>query len=233
MIENDIKALVDEHYGKPEPGLLMLSNVGAALSKQGKWPLPDEDERTLTEITEATPGIVLVRDPNATSFIAVVPPGQENLADTAIARRKQLYFVRGLPRTVLLAFCLEMAPGQHMHLRLDPRASYQAGPEIAIEGFLPVDDDLRLPGLAIDDVASLESGQVEALEAKVREWCDRHGVPAEALGRKRSRPTPRAPAAPAQKASSALERLYAAQSPDLADRLIVPIDIALMLSRMP
>lgn len=233
MIEDDIKALVNGHYGKPELGLLMLSNVGAALSKQGKWPLPDEDKRTLAEVAEATPGIAIVRDPHASSFIAVVPPGQEHLADEAIARRKRLFFVRGLPRTVLLAFGLEMAPGQHMHLRLQPRPIYQAGPEAAIEGYLRVDDDLRMPGLAIDDLAALEPAQVEALEAKVREWCERHDVPPETIGRKLAQQAPRAPARPEKMATSALERLYAAQLPELADRLIVPIDIALMLSRMP
>ena len=233
MIEDDIAALVADYYQRPHSGVLMLSNVGALLSKVDKWPLADDDTRTLTQIVEGTPGVMLIRDPSATSFIAVVLNGDEHLAEAAIAQRKTRYFLRGLPRALILAFCLEVAPGQDMYLRLEPSVSYQAGPDAGEEGFILVDEDLRLPGLPVDDMAALGGEDVAALETNIRTWCDRHGIVAETLGKKRTR-SPSAPVVPVEKrTSSALERLYAAQSHELADRLIVPIDIALMLSRLP
>jgi hypothetical protein len=233
MIEDDITALVSSYYSNPHTGVLMLSNVGALLSKEDKWPPRDEDKRTLTEIAESTPGITLVRDVTAPSFIVVVPQGKEGLADEAIAQRKTRYFLRGLPRPVIVAFCLEVEEGKRVFLALNPRPIYYIGFVAPDAEHVEVDEDLRLPGLKVDELAALDGGDVAALEANIRAWCSRHEIPIAFLSGPRSREvTPKSP--PAEKTPvSALERLYAAQSVEFAHRLIVPIDIALMLSRHP
>lgn len=230
MIEQNIKKLVVEHYADAQAGILLLSNIGMRLTDDGLWPTAN-DKRTLYEAVEATPGVVPVRDERAKSFIPVVLEGHEQRAIQAIADRHKRHFLRGLPRALLLAFTLEIAHGLVMTVRLGPKISYLAGPAVE-EGTIIVDNDLRLPGLDALNVKDLAESDVEKLDTNIRAWCERHHLEPAALvrvDRKSAKPNLR-PAPTAQ--LNALERLYAAQEPDVAKRLSVPIDIALALSRM-
>jgi hypothetical protein len=231
MIEDEIASIVAEHYQQGEQRLLMLSNLGARLSKLGHWPLPPGDKRTLFDVVEAVPKVSVVVDPESKSFIAVVPAGQEKLAHDAIAARRHLYFLRGLPRALLLAFTLDLAEGQKIFVQLAPRVSYIVGQDAGVADAIVVDPDLRLPGLDVDQLDAQALQSAEQLEGKIREWCARHQLEPQTLARK---PRPAASTRqPATKPSSALERLYAAQEPDEAKRLSIPLDIALTLSRLP
>lgn len=230
MIEDDIKALVEEHYKDPDAEILLLSNIGMRLTKQGLWP-PANDKRSLFDAAEDTPGVKPIRDEDARSYIAVVLEGDEQRAIKAIDARKHRFVLRSYPRALLLAFTLEIAEGQIMSLKLGPKITYQGGPTLE-EGTLRVDDDLRLPGLDIFDLPSLGDEDIEKLATNIRAWCERHHVDQSTLVRTQSR-KPEPVAVPAASSSSALERLYAAQTPEVAKKLIVPIDIALALSRLP
>ena len=106
------------------------------------------------------------------------------------------------------------------------------------EGWIEVDADLRLPGVDAADIDGLDAATAGDLEARIRAWCDRHQIDAASLVRLRRRHGKPAEATTAAApgragASSALERLYEAQEPHIAKRLTVPIDIALVLSRIP
>ena len=229
MIEDEILSLVTEHYQPGTTSVLMLSNVGARLGNEGKWPLAD-DPRTLIEVAEKVNGITLVRDPDALSFIALVPIGQEELAHNAIANRKSRQFLRGLQRAVLFAFCLAVEDGQIVSLKLQPAPGYHVGSEVK-SGYVLVDADLRMSGQSFENLDQLDASIVSALESKIRAWCERHSLTPESLVY-RTRSTPQyLPMVPQKSGSSALERLYQAQVPEVASRLIIPIDIALILSR--
>lgn len=230
MIEDDIEALVKEHYKDPDAEILLLSNIGMKLTKQGLWP-PANDKRTLFDAAQDTPGVTPVRDHQARSFIPVVLEGDEPRAIKAIDAHKIRFVMRSYPRALLLAFTLEIADGQIMSLKLGPKITYQGGPTLE-EGTLRVDDDLRLPGLDIFDLPSLSDDEIEKLATNIRAWCERHQVNQSDLVRTQTR-KPEPAAVPAASNSSALERLYAAQLPEVAKKLIVPIDIALALSRLP
>jgi hypothetical protein len=230
MIEDEIKALVEEHYKAPEAEILLLSNLGMKLSKAELWP-PAHDKHTLYDAVAATPGVRLVRDEEAKSFIIVVLAGDEQRAVRAIEDRRKRYFLRGLPRALLLAFTLDVAAGQIMSVRLDRKISYHGGAELG-EGSVLVDDDLRLPGLDAIDITALSETDVEKLDTSIRAWCERHQIDPASLARIPVKPGATPPVATPM-VSSALERLYAAQDPDVAKRLTVPIDIALALSRIP
>jgi len=231
MIEDEIASIVAEHYQSGEPRLLMLSNLGARLSKMNHWPLAPGDKRSLFDIVQAVPKISVVVDPDSKSFIAVVPAGQEKLAHDAIAARRHLYFLRGLPRALLLAFTLDLAEGQKIFVQLAPRVSYIVGQDTGGADAVAVDPDLRLPGLDLDQLDAQMGQSAEQLEGKIREWCARHQLEPQTLARK-PRPAPSSRQT-VGKPSSALERLYAAQEADVAKRLSIPLDIALTLSRLP
>lgn len=230
MIEDDVKALVVEHYQDPNAGILLLSDIGMKLTKSGVWP-PANDKRSLYDVAEDTPGITPRREDDAKSFIPVVLEGDEQRAVKAFNARRQRFYLRSYPRALLLAFTIDMADGQVMSLRLGPKISYQGGPALE-EGTILVDNDLRIPGIDVLDAPSLTDEQIDQLDTNIRAWCERHHVDQSSLMRVPGKTRAPAPEArPVQ--GSALERLYAAQEPDVAKRLTVPIDIALALSRMP
>ena len=232
MIEQKIQHLVSEHYRDPNNGVLMLSNLGAALSDAGDWP-PSNDKRSLKQIIDAMPNIKAVPDPDARSFIAIVLRGEEARAQAAIAERYKIFFLRGLPRTVILAFTIDMAAGLAMYLRLSPRPLYQVAAETPGDDFIPVEEEFRIPGLVVERLSDLEEDAIAQLSAKIRNWCDRHSIAPETLRGRRVAPPRAEGTPPTPKTGSALERLFAAQPPELAAKMIVPMDIALALSRMP
>jgi hypothetical protein len=232
MIEQKIQDLVTAHYRDPNNGVLMLSNIGARLSDENLWPTND-DNRSLKQILDEMPGITVVRDADARSFIAIVPKGEEARAHAAIEERHKLFFLRGLHRTIILAFTLDLAEGLAMYLRLTPRPVYQATSDAPDPDFILVEEEFRIPGLTFERLSDLEDDVVAQLGANIRNWCDHHSISPETLRGRRIAPPRTKETAPAPKLVSALERLYAAQPPELAAKIIVPMDIALTLSRMP
>jgi hypothetical protein len=231
MIEDQVAEFVKAHYAREGAEILLLSKLGEQLIKDGAWPLDRSDKRTLFQVAEATPGISIVTDPSVKAFIALVEAGNEQHARDEIERRKKLFFLRGLPRAVLLAFTLEMAPGSAMYLALTPRPEYRGGLPVDDPNFQLVEEDLRLPGLDVTDLENMSEDNRGRLETNIREWANRHGVDWSTLKQRRT-PTQQTVSAPTR-ALSALDRLLAAQAPDVAKRLNIPIDIAVALSRLP
>jgi hypothetical protein len=231
MIEDKIRQIVAEHYQPGQTRPFLLSHIGARLAKDGDWPLPTDDRRTLRDVVEAIPDLSLIVDEQTPSFIAVVPVAEEKLAHNAIAKRRKLFFLRGLPRAVLLAFTTEIAEETPVYLLLGERITFVVGLAARPEGGIEIDANLRMPGLPIDQLNELDDALIEKLDGKIREWCARHEIAPAQLTRKRA-PVP-LPSIAISKGQSALERLVQAQDPQIARRLIVPIDIALLLSRMP
>lgn len=227
MLEGEISRLAHDYYAQPGAGVLMLSNIGAHLSKVGLWPSKD-DRRSLHDIAAHAAGLTIVRDPDAQSFIAVVLAGDEQRAELAIAERHKRVFLKSLPRALLLAFTVELADSQTMYVQLHPRVTFHINGREG-QDLIVVDAELRRPGMRIDDIDELALEQVEVLDQSIRTWCERHDIDVSTLQRRVARP---AAVQQPQRSRTALERLYDAQEPGVAGRLTVPIDIALALSRM-
>lgn len=233
MVEEQIADCVRAHYGREGAPLLLLSGLGTQLSKATIWPAPG-DTRSLHEAVAAAPGVRIMQDPDAKPYIAVVLEGDEARATNAIAARRRLSFLRRMPRPVLLAFTVEVAEGELMQLRLTPRPSYIVGPGPLQEGHLPVEADLRIRGLDVRDLGKLEPADGDRLSANIRTWLERHRVDLGGLSSHRVPTRTEGPAADWRDgAGNALDRLFAAQEPDVARRMTVPLDIAVALSRLP
>lgn len=230
MIEKQIAEYVAAHYASPGAPVLLLSNLGFQLKEAGIWPAPG-DTRSLRDAVAATPGVHIVQDPEARSFLAVVKEGDEQRAREVIDRRHRLAFLRGLPRAVILAFTLEVPKGQDIYLQLTPRASFVTGTEAVPDGFHLIDPELRMPGLDIEDLSALTLDQAGALEDRIRRWLSQHGIDPANLGSHRAGLAAQ-PAAASRREISGLDRLLAAQEPDVARRMTIPLDIAVALSRL-
>lgn len=240
MFAEDLTRLVKEHYEKGG-NTLLLSDLGLLVAESKLRP-DDGDRRSLREIAEAVPDLSLISDEDSNSYIIVVMKGDEARAEAALVERHQRRFLRRLPRALLLAFTLDMADGQKMAVQLQPKLVFQGGPEVA-EGWIEIDADLRLPGMDVGSVQELDAKSVKELESRIRAWCDRRKIDPESLSRSpagprkaerlyRSTHAHYSDSQPGGVTLTALERLYQAQEPEIARRMTIPIDIALVLTRM-
>lgn len=229
MIEEHIVAKVKDHYSDTDAGVLLLSQLGKQLKDDGHWP-PQNDSRTLTEIVEETASVSLVRDENAKAFIAIVLAGSEQIARDAIEERHKRIFLRDVSRALLAAFTIQVDPEKNVYVHLKPKLKFSVEAQKVPDAIL-VDAELRIPGIDVSDIRDLALEDVDRLGANIRTWCGRHKVDHNAITWKHERPDPLAETEHSR-ASNGLERLYAAQDPSLAKRLVIPFDIAIELSRM-
>lgn len=229
MIEEQIEALVRDHYSSEDAGVLLLSTLGKKLTDSRHWPLQN-DSRTLTEIVDETDSLSLVRDEEAKAFIAIVLAGDESIAHAAIANRHRRAFLKEVSRALLAAFTIHVDSGKQIYVHLQPKLRFSIRDEPMQDG-IPVDADLRVPEVDASDVRNLDLEEVAKLDSNIREWCQRHGVEHSSITWKQERNVSSSTVDSAH-SSNALERLYAAQEQSITKRLVIPFDIAIELSRM-
>jgi hypothetical protein len=84
-----------------------------------------------------------------------------------------------------------------------------------------VDERYRRPGLKVLNLPELSASDRLDIQTKVAAWSRDKNIPIEDFYRSTA----------AKKHANALERLLAAQPPGLAGKIVIPGDIALLLSR--
>jgi hypothetical protein len=232
MIDDAIRDKVAMHYRQGREPLL-LSELGEVLRDAALWPVEGE-ERPLSAVVEGIRGVSLVRDPVQKAYVIVTLAEREDEAKAFVKQRAARQWLRRVARPALVAFCLDMPDGLLVYLRPTPPIQYATSPQ---EGFLPIEAEFRFNGVFVKDVGELEPAMQDQLALNIRAWCERHAVSPDALTRtqparpKLAEAPATSPAIPA--ATSALERLMQAQAPGVAAQIILPADIALVLSRMP
>lgn len=232
-IAETIRTKVLSHYAGTD-NVLLLSELGKVLQLEGRWPPPDDQRPLAKVVEELAPDIVLRRDPHALAYVAVVPAAKEHLVTDAIESRRRTHLLSKLPRPILLAFCLRQGDGQPIYVRPAPPFRYYVG-ESPDNGFVPVEERFRSPGLYIDDVTKLAAKDAVDLVDKIESWANQHGIRLEKLSTDRGAGwlVPTTNGQPPQPTTNALERLYQAQPPNLRDQIVMPFDIAVYLSRIP
>lgn len=232
MLEDQIREIIKRHYSVTNSRLLLLSHLGKVLSDQELWPKAGE-KRTLLDVVESVSGVSVIRDEKAEAFIAVVLKGDEPRAEEEILRRHRLFFLKGLPRALIIAFTIPIDEPAKMFVRLSPKLQYRidtAGNESEIE----VNSDLRVPIDKPIELDELEIQEIQRLEVGIRSWADRSGVDLTTLRRNygtASKISTTSKPASIDKHTSALERLFAAQEPEVAKRMVIPMDIAILLGK--
>jgi hypothetical protein len=133
-----------------------------------------------------------------------------------------------IAKPVLLAFCVSVQ-NQPVYVKRTKPFRYEVGsipPERASD-YIFVDPEFRRPGLRIDHPHLLSHSDKKDLESLIQKWAISHGIQVEQFSRLE----------PEEKemtdgGRSALDRLLAAQPPDVAQRMMIPADIAQILSRI-
>jgi len=222
-----LRTIVTAHYEK-DTSPLLLSNVGVTLQQRGLWPSAEAEGKTLTKVIEDAhdPDLLIVRDKNSPAYIAVATGTTKKLVEQFIEHRAQttttIPDLDVLPRSVLLAFCVRQEGGKPVFLRKIPPFKYQteAPNDEAANQFFLIDERYRRPGLKIIDVRTLTVSDRLDLQTKIAAWSRDHGVQLTEFYKSGSK-----------KYANALERLIAAQPSGVAEKVMIPADIALILSQ--
>jgi hypothetical protein len=239
MIESKIIERIRTHYeNSSEP--LLLSQFGKSLRVEGLWPVESET-RSLREVIESQrPEVDVIRDPTALAFAVVVTKGKESIAHEIIKARHDNALLINLPRSVILAFVARKPDGLNMFLQTKNPFKYLISVSPDGEDYVLVDEEFRIRTVYFEKLSELPKEQADQLSDNIRKWAARHSISLDTFYSKDVR-TERPPSnrfvgqASHQPINtrSALERLRAAQPPDIRDRIVVPIDIALKLSQLP
>jgi hypothetical protein len=224
---------VRAHYAANRTPLL-LAHLGLEIEKNDEWP-SDRGGRNLTKLIVDTcdPDLQIVRDRRSPAYIAVVTPDVRTDVEAQIAERfghNEVVPVRleDIVKPVLLAFCIS-AQNERVYVKRTKPFRYEVGsipPERASD-YILVEPEYRRPGLRIDHPHLLSQNDKKDLESLIQKWATVHGVQVEQFSRLE----------PEEKeltdgGRSALDRLLAAQPPDVAQRMMIPADIAQILSRI-
>jgi hypothetical protein len=133
-----------------------------------------------------------------------------------------------LARPVLLAFCINVQ-NQPVYIRRMRPFRYEIGhiPIDKATEYLVVEPEFRRPGLRIEHPHLLPLSDRRDLENLIQKWAVVHGLEIEQFSRLEAEEKEQA-----ESGKTALDRLMAAQVPDIAQKLMIPADIALILSKL-
>jgi hypothetical protein len=222
-----LRKIVEEHYAKDSSPLL-LAALGATLRKRALWHDVAENGKSLRQIIEEAndPDLVIVRDKNSPSYIAVATANTKSVVEQRIELRNQSSFVvpklDALPRAVLFAFCVRQEEGKAVFLRTTPPFRYMVGnlDENDSGQFVKIDERYRRPGLDVQNLENLTATDWLDLQTKIAGWTRDNGVLIESFYKGAEK-----------KHANALERFLAAQTKGVAEKIMLPADIALLLSQ--
>jgi hypothetical protein len=243
MLRDEILRRVQAHYSESEEPLL-LSQFGKTLRVEGLWPV-DSESRSLREVIESLkPDVDVVRDPTAVAYAIVVDKDHTHIAESAIKARHDIAFLRNLPRSVVIAFLTKKPDDAPVYLQTKSPFKYRVTAEPPSDEFILVDDEFRIGEIGVvEAITDLSQPNRERLSASIRGWASKHNMTLDRFYKRdtalveRNAPQKRdyieASASGLSKGTTALERLQAAQTDDIRERIVIPLDIALILSRLP
>lgn len=232
QFKEKVKSLVRAHY-ETEQSPLLLAHLGVAIEKENAWP-DDRNGRGLKRLLRDLlyPELDLIWDERSPEFIAVVTPDVRAKVLEQIERRQKsadnTLLLERIARSILLAFCIYVPGEEPVYVRRSPPFRYELkppDPEVAGQ-YLIVEPEYRRPGLRIDRLDQLDPADRTDLSERIKNWAAAHGVAVEQFFH-----SDEARLGAALSDQTALDRLVAAQLPEIARRLLIPADIAQMLAR--
>jgi hypothetical protein len=233
QFQQRIKDRVRAHYAADRTPLL-LAHLGAEIERNDEWPT-DRGQRSLKQLITETcaPDLQIVRAHRSSAYIAVVTPDVRGDVEAQIADRfadKEAGPVRleEMVKPVLLAFCVNVQ-NQSVYIKRTKPFRYEVGslPSDRETDYILVEPEYRRPGLRIDNPNLLSLTDRKDLESRIQKWAAVHGIQVEQFSR-----IDQDEKEPSEAGRTALDRLLGAQSPDVAQRMMIPADIAQILSRI-
>ena len=228
-----IKDRVLAHYAANRTPLL-LARLGAEIEKSDEWPT-DRGQRNLKQLITETcaPDLQIVWGRRSPAYIAVVTPEvradvEAQIADRFADEDSVPVRLEEIVKPVLLAFCVNVQ-NEPVYIKRTKPFRYEVGsiPPDRATDYILVESEYRRPGLRIDHLHLLTLSDRKDLESLIQKWAAVHGVQMEQFSRINQDEKE-----PSEAGRTALDRLLTAQPPDVARRMMIPADIAQILSRI-
>lgn len=221
-----ISSIVREHYESSSSPLL-LASLGSTLRKSNFWPEKGLPTKNLREFIErgGDSNLHIVRHPNSPARIAVSDEAHLAQVKQQLAQKQKMETrldLAKIPRSVLLAFCVNQEPDQPVFLKRTPPHFFRLQPPSEQEEplFWEISPEFRIPSLLLTDVNKLSDLDRTKLEERILSWSAEAGVPLSDFQKYR----------PPSRSGNALKRLIDAQTEETRTKLLIPADIALLLS---
>ena len=221
-----ISSIVRQHYESSSSPLL-LASLGSTLRKSGFWPEKGLPTKNLREFIErgGDSNLHIIRDPNSHARIAVSDEDHVSQVKQQLAQRLKVdsrLDLAKIPRSVLLAFCVNQEPDRPVFLRKTPPHFFllQAPSVQEASSFWEISPEFRIPNLRLTDSSKLSDLDRTKLEERILSWSADVGVPLSDLQTYRA----------SSRSGTALQRLIDAQSEEIKKKLLIPADIAILLS---
>jgi hypothetical protein len=230
---NRMMTIVREHYARTRTPLL-LAHLGVRIEKEQLWP-EDRGQHSLKQLIKERCGseLAIIFDKRSPAYVAVVTPDVRADVEAQMAERlgeKDTIPVRleELARPVLLAFCINVQ-NQNVYIRRARPFRYEIGqiPAENASEYVLIEQEYRKPGLRIEHLNTLSMSDRHDLQNLIQKWALVHSLDVAQFSRQEQEEKEAT-----EVGKSALDRLIAAQPPDIANRLLVPADIALVLSKL-
>jgi hypothetical protein len=222
--------LAERHYGgSDEP--LYLAGVGQELRSRKLWPIEGE-KRSLKEwLKTLEPDITVLQDETTPARVAIVTSAKAQRVDEILLGLRNAEFLATLARPVLLAFCVRGTEAGPVFITRRPPFKYTLVPPQDGANYHVVPPEFRLPGLRLATAGKMAPSDVVQLGANIQRWAGAHAVDLGSLTREVASAEQPVAEEVAIGTMSALDRLIAAQRPDLRTQVVIPADIAALLSR--
>lgn len=222
--------LAETHYANSDEPLY-LASVGQALRNQQVWPLEGDKRSLKAWLTTLEPELFVLQDEARPARVAIVTPEKRAIVERTLAGLRHSELVETLARPVLIAFCVRESEESPVYLTKRPPFRYTLAQPDDPDQYHVVPPKYRLPGLKLTSAAKMPASDVAALGEGIQHWADATGVALATLTKVTAEASLAAPEEVAIGTMSALDRLIAAQRQDLRDHLVIPGDIAALLSR--
>jgi len=227
--------IVREHYEQANRPPLLLAQLGARLKSADAWPADRRGRNLRQLLEEIVPELEIVRDSMSPAFVAVAPHDQSARVKRIIEERQRAkagvarFPIGEIEWPVLLAFCVRTQQDAPVYLRIRRPFRYRLEPPSPEDAndYAIVEPEFRRPGLRVDRVEEMSPSDRDDLSDKVQRWTAQHGVDLRQISRWQGREKDEAVTA-----ASALDRLLAAQRPEIASQLVLPADLAQLLARI-
>ncbi len=222
--------LAEAHYGKSDEPLY-LAGVGQALRGQKLWPIDGEGRSLKDWLKALEPDIRVIQDETKPARVAIATPAKAERVAGIIHDLRNAELVNTLARPVLLAFCVRGAEQGPVFLSRRAPFKYTLVEPPDPQNYHVIPPALRLPGLHLMTSAKMPASDVAQLGANIQRWADANAVALASLTREVAETNRPVAEEVAIGTMSALDRLIAAQRPDLRTQVVIPADIAALLSR--
>jgi hypothetical protein len=229
-IRDTVLDLARTHYqDSDEP--IYLAGLGMTLRNQSLWPI-DGEKRSLKDwLTTLEPELRVVQNERSPARVAIVTPEKAELVEALLLDLNHSHLVNTLVRSVLLAFVVRGDEDAPVFLARRPPFKYTLVKPDNLEDFHTISAEFRIPGLKLTAVSKMAASEVGKLGSNIQRWADTNRIKLETL----TKAAAQAQLAPLDEVAvgtmSALDRLLAAQRPEVRAGLVVPADIAVLLSR--